>query len=75
MVITPKDMAKKLSMLVLLASTFPQTALAHFEASHTPFWQEPMHWLVQHYLVISLIGLGIIGIVVYLKKAQKEDSK
>ncbi len=67
-------MVKKLSTLVLFISFFPQVALAHFEASHTPFWQEPMHWLVQHYFIISLIGLGLIGIVVYLKKLKKKTA-
>jgi len=69
-----KLMTKKfLSILLLLAIFFPQTALAHFEASHTAFLYEPMHWFMQHYFLSTLIGIGLLGTAIYLKeKSEKE---
>lgn len=57
----------------LMLTFFPQTALAHFETTHQPFWHEPVHWLFQHYLVITLVGFGLIGIVTYLKYSSEKE--
>lgn len=68
-------MRKKYLLLLSGAVSFPQTTLAHFETSHQSFWYEPMHWLFQHYAVSTLIGLGVIGAVIYVKKALKVNSE
>ncbi len=66
-------MRKKYLLLLSGAVSFPQTALAHFETSHQAFWYEPMHWFVQHNLVITLIGTGLIGMAVYLKYSSEKE--
>ncbi len=66
-------MKKKYLLLLLVAALFPQATFAHFEASHEPFWYEPMHWLVQHNLVIAIIGIGLIGMAAYLKESSEKE--
>lgn len=65
-------MNKMNSAIILLASLFPQVALAHFEVSHDPFWFLPIHWLTQHLQGFLIVGLAVIIGLMYAKERSKE---
>jgi len=64
---------KFLPYLVLLVAPLPQTALAHYENPHDSFWNVPMHWVVEHYIALTLIGVGIISTVFILKRKSEKE--
>ena len=66
-------MIKKHSIIALVLILLPQTALAHFEGHHEPFWFLPMHWLTQHFQGMLFIGLGIIIAFAYAE--QKSNNR
>jgi len=69
---------KKLSTLVLVftLTAFPQLAMAHFESPHEPFWHEPMHFVIDHYVGLMLIAVGIVAITVsFTRKPHNKKTK
>lgn len=64
---------KFLPYLVLLVVSLPQTALAHYENPHDSFWNVPMHWLVEHYIAMTLIGVGLISAAIYLRRGSEKE--
>lgn len=61
-------MNKKNSAIILLATLFPQVALAHFQENHAPIWQEPMHYLLQHDQGAFIAAILVVGVIVYFLK-------
>lgn len=59
--------------LFALTAFLPQAAFAHFEMPHEAFWFKPMHFIVNHYIGLMLMGVGIVGIILSLRK--KSENK
>lgn len=66
-------MKKKLLTLAAIIGAYPQMALAHFTTPHEPFWHEPMHFFLRHYYGLGLIAVGLVFIIVALKKKSENE--
>ena len=66
---------KYLPYLLVALIAFPQTTMAHFVTPHDPFWHEPMHFIVDHYIGLMLIVVGIVAIAVSSRKKPKKNNE
>lgn len=66
-------MSKKNLAIVLVTSLFPRITLAHFEDHHEPVWQEPMHYVLQHYQTGFLVVIIALMAVLVIKKLSDKE--